>query len=387
MVQNTGVTPSRTGGQVMYDRIKAAGRGERPREPLPRSSILNCIFALPSYWTLAGSGPKVAAEMFSEAFQRLYCDSTVYDPFSRLHPISFARVLPFQPDDPVLDDPALLGAEAAQLVGRNELTRGEVLDAYAQCGLLSPEEAAGVKSGIDFYDGAEFFDLMGLVYANAGMYICALRWYRELIRELEAPRPSSGPGIDDEDVHASTGYCLYALGLFEEAIAWTKSCAGARLLADAQCETLLDCEAQQAGGRLQAVERAAGRTRYTLSASDPAQASQATPRLKVALKTFAPLQEFYVNWVGTDASFPSCLDSDASPAESEPLFDPIKIVLEGSDLPRHKLNLLFAGYARAEALIETGDILQAKQLLIETVLVEPAAVFIQERLKTLASDG
>jgi hypothetical protein len=35
-------------------------------------------------------------------------------------------------------------------------------------------------------NGADFFDLMGLVYASAGMYICALRWYREFIRELEA---------------------------------------------------------------------------------------------------------------------------------------------------------------------------------------------------------
>jgi tetratricopeptide (TPR) repeat protein len=325
--------------------------------------------------------------MFSEAFQRLYCDSTVYDPFSRLHPISFARVLPFQPDDPVLDDPAVLGAEAAHLAGGNELTRGEVIDAYARCGLLSPEGATGVKSVIDFYDGAGFFDLMGLVYANAGMFICALRWYRELIRVLETPRPAPGPGINNEDVHASAGYCLYALGLFEEAIAWTKSCAGPRLLADAQCETLLDREAQQAGGRLRAVERASGRARYTLSASDPVQAGQGTPRLKVALKAFAPWQESYLDWIGTDALLASRLGADASPADSGPLFDPVKIVLEGSDLSRHKLNLLFASYARAEALIEAGDSLQAKQLLIEAALVEPAAVFIQERLKTLASDG
>ena len=78
--------------------------------------------------------------------------------------------------------------------------------------------------------------------------------------------------------------------------------------------------------------------------------------------------------MSTDTSFPSCFDSDASTADSEPLFDPIKIVREGSDLPRHKLNLLFASSARAEALIESGDVSQAKQLLIEAALVEPAAV-------------
>ena len=326
--------------------------------------------------------------MFLEAFQRLYCDPAVYNPFSNVHPVSFARVLPFQPDDPMVDDPALLGAEEAHLTGRNELTRREVVDAYSRSGLLSPEEAASVKSVIDCYDGSAIFDLMGLVYANAGSYICALRWYRELIRELEAPRPGPGAGLDDdEDVHASVGYCLYALGLFEEAIAWTKSCAGPQLLLNAQCEALLDRETRQAGGRFRAVERAAGRARYTLSTSDPAQAGQAVSRLNAGLKALAPSQVFYIDCIRADASLPSDLDSEVSPADSDPLFDPFKVVREGSDLPRHKLNLLFASWAQAEALIAQGDSVQAKQLLTEAALVEPAAVFIQERLKALASNG
>jgi tetratricopeptide (TPR) repeat protein len=323
--------------------------------------------------------------MLSDGFQRLYCDATVYDPFSELHPINFARVLPFQSQDPVVDDERLIGAEAAHLADRNELTRREVIDAYARCGLLSAEEASHVKSAIDLY-GADFFELMGLVYANAGMYICALRWYREFIREAEALGVTA---LDDEGVDASVGYCLYALGLFEEAIAWTKSCIGPRLLADIHCETLLDQEAQQVGGRLRAVERAAGRTRYTLSASDPASASQATPQLKAALKTLAPGQEIYMDWIGADASLPTYLAAneprtgDEPLPEGEALFDSFKVVRDASDLPRHKMNLLFATCAQADALVESGHPAEARQLLSEAALLEPAAGFIRNKIQVL----
>jgi hypothetical protein len=324
--------------------------------------------------------------MFSDGFERLYCDASVFEPFSTSHPVSFARVLPFQPDDPVVDDPGLLGAEAAHLAARNDLTRGEVIDAYARCGLLSAEDAANVKSVIDLY-GADFFDLMGLVYANAGMSICALRWYREFIRELEAQGPEAA--MDSEGVYASVGYCLYALGLFEEAIAWTKSCVGPRLTADAICEALLDYEAQRAGGRLRGVERVGFRTRYTLSATDPATAGESTPQLKAALKTFAPGQEFHLDWITEDASLPASLESIEAPADDEsspghePLFEPVKIVRDISSLPRHKLNLIFASHAWAEVLYEKNFFMPARQLLYEAVLLEPSAAFIQSRLRTL----
>ena len=205
----------------------------------------------------------------SSGFQRLYCDATVYDSFSAFHPINFAPVLPFQPQDPVVDDEHLIGAEEAHLADQNDLTRREVIEAYARCGLLPEAEANNVKSVIDFYD-AGFFELMGLVYANAGMFICALRWYRELIAELEAQKPNLHSGMDDEDVHASVGYCLYSLGLFAEAISWSKSCIGPDHITDVVCQALMEYEAQAAGGRILAIERAAGRTRYTVNALDPA---------------------------------------------------------------------------------------------------------------------
>jgi hypothetical protein len=321
--------------------------------------------------------------MFSDGFQRLYGDASVFEPFSSIHPVSFARVLPFQPEDPVMDDAGLLGAESAHLAEPNDLTRGEVIDVYARRGLLPAEDAGHVKSVIDLY-GADFFDLMGLVYANAGMYICALRWYRECIRALEAPRSGPRPGMDDDGIHASIGYCLYALGLYPEAVSWTKSCVGPQLTADANCEALLDDEAQKAGGRLRAVERVIFRARYTLSASDPAQAGQSAPRLKATLKAYVPGQEIYLDWIAADAPLPASLAAAESPvAEGESLFDPVWIVRDNSALPRHKLNLLFASYAWAEALIEEGANPQARQLLSEAALLDPFAAFIQSRLKTL----
>src|SRR5262249_41062527 len=123
--------------------------------------------------------------LLSDGFRRLYCDASVFGSFSSFHPISFARVLPFQSQDPVVDDPRLIGAEEAHLADQNDLTRREVIEAYVRCDLIQEEEAGHVKSVIDYYD-AEFFELMGTVYANEDMYICALRWYREFIHKLES---------------------------------------------------------------------------------------------------------------------------------------------------------------------------------------------------------
>lgn len=41
----------------------------------------------------------------SDAFCQLYCDPAVFEGCSSLHPVSFNRVLPFQVDDRVFDDP------------------------------------------------------------------------------------------------------------------------------------------------------------------------------------------------------------------------------------------------------------------------------------------
>ena len=193
--------------------------------------------------------------LLSDGFERLYCDATVFALFSVLHPISFARVLPFQSQDLIVDDHQLICAEEAHLADRNDHTRRDVIDAYVKCGLLPEVEAENVKSVIDYF-GVDFFELMGLVYANAGMFICSLRWYREFIAELES-NPRSG--LDGESVYAGVGYCLYSLGLFAEAISWSKSCIGPRLISDVVCQALMNYEAQLTGGTIRSIERAASR--------------------------------------------------------------------------------------------------------------------------------
>ena len=308
--------------------------------------------------------------LLSDGFQRLYCDATVFASFSTFHPISFARVLPFQSRDLVMDDHRLISSEEAHLADRNDNTRRDVIEAYTTCGLLPEAEADHVKSVIDCF-GADFFELMGLVYANAGMFICALRWYREFIQELETKSPNSCS--DPESIYASVGYCLYSLGLFEEAISWSKSCIGPHQITDVACQALIGYEAQLAGGMILGIERAGPRTRYTVSALDPARASQSTARLKAAMRAFAPVQEIYVDWVNHDTPRP----------EIQPDGYPFRAERDAGSLPRHKMNLIFATCAQADALVERVCFWEAKRLLSEAALLEPQASFVRERLKAL----
>jgi hypothetical protein len=318
---------------------------------------------------------KAEMSVFSEAFQRLYCDPTVFEGFSVLHPISFNRVLPFQAEDPVMDDPRLLSAEAAHLAKPGPATRLAVAEAFGHCGLLPAEEVASLKLVLDYFDGefyTEFFELMGEVYANAGMFINALRWHREVIANVESQPP--GGVSDGMDVYASVGYCLYSLGLFPEAIAWSKSCLGPRQIADTVCRALIDYEAQLQGGCVRAIERAAGRTRYTANALDPAQASQLTPRLKLAMNTFAPFQETHLAWISSESPMP----------EIQPEGYPFQAERDGGTLTRNRMNFIFAACGHADELIGRGFIAEAKRLLLEVALAEPQADFIRERLKRMA---
>lgn len=314
---------------------------------------------------------KTDMPVLSEDFQRLYCDPPVFDQFSALHPVSFTRVLPFQVQDMAADHAYLLAAEAAHLADPNDDTRSAVLDAFGRSELLSNAEVANVKSVVDFF-GADFFEVMGEVYANAGMFICALRWHREYIMELEARQP--GTSSDGESVYAGVGYCLYSLGLFPEAITWSKSCIGPNQTADTINRTLIDYEAQAQGGCIQGVERAAGRTRYLASTSDPDQMSQITSRVKDAMKTFAPFQAAHVDWVSINAP-PLEINADGYP---------FRVERDAGALPRHRMNLIFALCGQADALIAQGRNAEAKRFLIEAALLEPQAEFIGNRLDSIA---
>ena len=318
---------------------------------------------------------KTETPAFSEDFQRLYCDPTVFETFSTLHPVSFAYVLPFQAGDSVADNPALLAAEAAHLADRNLATRLEVVDAFGQCGLLSEEDAANVRTAIDEYDSefdAEFFEFMGETYANAGMFICALRWYRELIVELESKRLDLAANF--EGVYASVGYCLYSLDLYPEAITWSKSCIGPRQNVDTVIRLLIDYEAQTLGATLEAVERTANRTRYTVMGTfDDEQVKKVLPRLEQAINFFRPFGECNLDLIRSEAP--------ALPDDLEGY--PFGIERDIGPMIRHRMNLLFSLCGQADELIERRYTALAKELLLEASFLEPKAEFIRERLNAL----
>ncbi len=252
-----------------------------------------------------------------------------------------------------------------------EASRLAVVEAFGQCGLLPPEDVASLKTEPEIYD-ADFFELMGETYANAGMFICALRWYREYVAVLEARVP--GMRSDREDVYASIGYCLYALGLFAEAIAWSKSCAGPDLMEVTIGAALTDYQAQLLGGRLLATERAANRTRYTASTAQDAEVTrQGAQQLKAVLPASTPFQECYFDWISAEAPAPS----------KPPGSYPFKFELDNGCLQRHKMNLLFALCGQAEGLLARGFAAEAKRLWQEAALLEPQAEFVQARIREL----
>ena len=308
--------------------------------------------------------------VLSADFKRLYCDASVYESFSALHPVSFRRVLPFQHTEEGVDHRHLLLVEEAYLALQSEYGRQAIVAEYARCGLLEETEAQALRELVDFYD-ADFFELMRQAYANVGRFRCALRWYRELIARLESQKPNLS--TDSESAYASVGYCLYSLGLFEEAIVWSKACIGPRQMADAISRALIEYEAQLAGGTLCAIERAGPRTKYIVSSFEPERASQATPRLKVAMKAFAPFQDIYLDWISHDSPKP----------QPWPEGYPFRAEFDGGSLMRHKMNLIFATCGHADRLKAKGYSLEAKRLLREAAIVEPDADILAERLRLL----
>lgn len=308
-----------------------------------------------------------APPILSAAFQDLYCNPALFERLSAFHPVSFTRVLPFQLQDPLVDNPDLLAAETAHLANPSHENRLAVVEAFGQCGLLSESDVANLKPILDFFD-VDFFEFMGEIYANAAMFICALRWHREFIVELEERRPRTV--TDNESVYASVGYCLYSLGLYPEAITWSKSCIGPRQTVDTVCRALINYEAD---GSIKGIERLANRTRYTVSTLDPAHTAQLTQRLKARLKIFAPLQETYIDWIRCDATAPE-IQADGYPFQSE---------RDAGALTHHRMNLIFSLAAQADELVARGYLAEATQRLLEALHLEPIAEFIRDRLRTI----
>jgi hypothetical protein len=308
---------------------------------------------------------------FSDDFKRLYCDAVIYESFSALHPVSFRRVLPFQHQQEGVDDRHLLLVEEAHMAAPSDHSRRAVVEEYNRCGLLEEKEAQALREAVDFFD-ADFFELMGVAYANTGRFRCALRWYREVVTRFEVQNPNLR--TDSESVYASVGYCLYSLGLYEEAIVWSKACIGPHQTADVVCRTLIEYEAQLAGGGVCAIERAGPRTKYVVSSFEPGRTSQTTPRLKLAINAFVPFHEVYLDWISHDSPRP----------EPWPQGYPFNAEFDGGSLIRHKMNLIFATCGLSDRLIARGYRAEAKRLLWEANLTEPAAEIVTERLRALA---
>jgi hypothetical protein len=62
---------------------------------------------------------------------------------------------------------------------------------------------------------------------------------------------------------------------------------------------------------------------------------------------------------------------------------PFRVERDSSSLPRHKLNLIFATCAQADALVERGLSAEAQRLLYEIALLEPQAGIVRDRIKAL----
>ena len=62
---------------------------------------------------------------------------------------------------------------------------------------------------------------------------------------------------------------------------------------------------------------------------------------------------------------------------------PFRLVVDSNNLPRHKMNLLFALVAQADDLTARGFVAEARRLLQEAVLLEPGADFVSDRIKAL----
>jgi hypothetical protein len=131
---------------------------------------------------------------------------------------------------------------------------------------------------------------------------------------------------------------------------------------------------QLVGGTMVGIERSGSRTRYTLSAPvEQAQVDESGARLKAALQDISPNQQIYLDWV-----------RHVAPAPGErPEGYPFRVERDASDLPRHKMNLIFATCGQADALIERGDTAEARRLLLDAALLEPEAGFVLERIQGL----
>jgi len=91
------------------------------------------------------------------------------------------------------------------------------------------------------------------------------------------------------------------------------------------------------------------------------------------MAAFIPFRDIYIDVVPHGSTEP----------ELEPDGYPFRVERDSGSLPRHKMNLIFATCGQADALLQGGYVAEAKRLLLEAAMLEPAAAFVRERIEAL----
>lgn len=314
-----------------------------------------------------------AQPLFSPDFTQIYCDDKSFRSFSYLHPINLGGVLPFKKKDRILDEPSVVRAEVDLLENPSNDTRAKVISAYTSENFLDDATAKGLLEFIDFFD-TDFYELIGELYSNAGMFRCALRWYHEYIRQTETTENTAS---DLDAAYASVGYCLYSLGLYSECIAWTKSCMGAWPFFDSIAKAVLRTHFGIREKVEVKTERAWNSTLWTVRGrfkpSELERFSVRAERIAEFLQTVIPRHRVRVN---VEDNYPGPFTSESHGYPFNPHFD-------GNPSSRHKMNFLISSFSFAEVLVANGQTAEATGLLREALEIEPEAVFVRKKLETL----
>jgi len=91
------------------------------------------------------------------------------------------------------------------------------------------------------------------------------------------------------------------------------------------------------------------------------------------MHAISPFQDVYIDWI----------NQETSNAEMSHEGYPFKAEYDAGSLLRHKLNLICASCGQADVLIARGYNLEAKRLLSEAAILEPAADIVWEKLNAL----
>lgn len=318
------------------------------------------------------------AAQYSHEYEQIYCNPELFINFCADPPINLSTILPFEPDDIFIDAPNLLQAEQAILVGVSDKTINRVLEAYVKNNFICEEDRANLQAFSDYFD-EDFYEVIGTLYSNIGKYKCALRWYHEFIRYFE--KKKEWYSLSEDEVYASVGYCLYALGFYGLSIVWTKYCISSKLEADLVSSGAIGMQCELLGTHFRKIERVAAAQKFTISGKKS--------NLSHAIGKKGRKAEFIKNYLERlIPNFRVILTyiEERDPKDNiliKPQSYPFRPEFDGSAYPIHKTNLILSLYSEAITLAELGYIRKAKRLLGEGLTIEPNCGFILEMFENL----